>query len=553
MVLKMKYDFFPLSLKLLNLPIIFHLCSVSKKSVEVLDTTLRDGSQGANISFTLNDKIKIALLLDELGVEYIEGGWPGSNPKDEEFFKEIKKYKLSKARIAAFGSTKRKDVSVKEDISLNSIIKADVDFAVIFGKSWSLHATEVLKVTKQDNLDIIYDSINYLRSHGLKVIFDAEHFYQGFKEDPKYALEVVKTAESAGADVIALADTNGGTPPFEVYEITKKVREVLHVKLGIHAHNDIGCAVANSLMAIKAGARHVQGTINGIGERTGNADLIQIIPTLVLKMGFNVLKGRDSLRKLREVSRIVYEILGLPPNPYQPYVGDNAFAHKAGVHVDAVMKVPRAYEHVDPLLVGNDRKFVISELSGTANLVSYLQGIGIVVDKKDERLKKALNKIKELETKGYSFDVGPASAILITLKELNMYTNYINLEYWKVINENNGLSIGIVKVNSQLEVAEGVGPVNAIDRALRMALQRVYPEIGEVKLIDYRVILPSEVKNTESVVRVTIEFTDNKMNWRTEGVSKSVVEASVMALVDGLDYYLQLKKTLKTSADNYIV
>ncbi|MDT7861200.1 MAG: citramalate synthase [Saccharolobus sp.] len=547
----MKYDFLPFSLKLLNLPTIFHLCPVFKKSVEILDTTLRDGSQGANISFTLNDKIKIALMLDELGVDYIEGGWPGSNPKDEEFFKEIKKYSLSKAKIAAFGSTKRKDLTIYDDPSLNSIIKADVDIAVLFGKSWSLHVTDVLKVSKEENLDIVYDSIAYLKSHGLKVIFDAEHFYQGFKEDPDYALSVVKAAESAGADVITLADTNGGTPPFEIYEITKKVRETLHVKIGIHAHNDIGCAVANSLMAVKAGARHIQGTINGIGERTGNADLIQIIPTLILKMNLNALNGYQSLKKLREVSRLVYEILGIPPNPYQPYVGDNAFAHKAGVHVDAVMKVPRAYEHIDPSLVGNDRKFVISELSGTANLVSYLQKLGIIVDKKDERLRKALNKIKELEAKGYSFDVGPASAILIVLKELGYYENYINLEYWKVINENNGLSIGIVKVNSQLEVAEGVGPVNAIDKALRIALQRVFPEISNVKLIDYRVILPGEIKNTESVVRVTIEFTDGKINWRTEGVSKSVIEASVMALIDGLDYYLQLKKRLKVLDDIY--
>jgi len=520
---------------------------VVKKSVEVLDTTLRDGSQGANISFTLNDKIKIALLLDELGVDYIEGGWPGSNPKDEEFFKEIKKYSLTKSKIAAFGSTRRKDVKANEDISLNSIIKADVDVAVLFGKSWSLHVTEVLKATKDENLEIVYDSISYLKSHGLKVIFDAEHFYQGFLEDSEYAVKVIKAAEEAGADVIALADTNGGTPPYAVYEVTKKVKELIKTKLGIHAHNDIGCAVANSIMAVKAGARHVQGTINGIGERTGNADLIQIIPTLLLKMNLNVLKGYESLKKLRYASRIIYEILGLVPNPYQPYVGDNAFAHKAGVHVDAVMKVPRAYEHVDPTLLGNERKFVVSELSGTANLLYYLQKLGIEIDKRDERLKKALNNIKQLEAKGYSFDVGPASAILIALKELGMYEKFIQLDYWKVINESNGLSIGIVKVNSQLEVAEGVGPVNAIDKALRMALQKVYPEISEVKLIDYRVILPGEVKNTESVVRVTIEFSDGKNNWRTEGVSKSVVEASIMALIDGLDYYLQLKKKLKIS------
>mgnify|MGYP001772489266 FL=1 len=519
------------------------------KSVEVLDTTLRDGAQSANVSFTLNDKIRIALALDELGINYIEAGWPGSNPKDEEFFKEIKKYSLSNAKIAAFGSTRRKEFNAKEDPNLNAIIKADVDVAVIFGKSWILHVTDVLKIKPEDNIEIVYDSISYLKSHGLKVIFDAEHFYQGFKEDRDYALKVVKTAEEAKADVIALADTNGGSLPHEVYEITKIVTSEVKTKIGLHMHNDSGCAVANSIMGVLAGARHVQGTINGIGERTGNADLIQIIPNLALKMGFEVLKGKESLKKLREVSRLVYELAGLHPNPYQPYVGDFAFTHKAGVHADAVMKVTRAYEHIDPSLVGNSRRFVISELSGTSNLITYLENLGLKIDKKDERLKKALKRVKELENKGYSFDLAPASAVLVALQELGLYEKKIDVEYWKVINENSNLSIAVVKVNGQLEVSEGVGPVNAVDLALRKALQKVYPEIGNVRLTDYRVILPGEVKNTESVVRVTIEFTDGLMSWRTVGVSSSVIEASILALIDGLDYYLQYKK-LKTLKNN---
>jgi 2-isopropylmalate synthase len=306
-------------------------------------------------------------------------------------------------------------------------------------------------------------------------------------------------------------------------------------------HNDSGCAVANTLMGVLAGARHVQGTINGIGERTGNADLIQIIPNLSLKMGFKVLKGNDGLKKLKEVSRIVYELAGLHPNPYQPYVGDFAFAHKAGVHADAVMKVTRAYEHIDPSLVGNTRRFVISELSGTSNLLTYLDSLGLKIDKKDQRLKNALQKIKELENRGYSFDLAPASALLVVMKEIGLYKELINVEYWKVINEKD-LAIAVVKVNGNLEVAEGVGPVHAVDIALRKALQKVYPELSNVKLTDYRVILPGEIKNTESVVRVTIEFTDGKISWRTEGVSTSVIEASVIALIDGLDYYLQYKK-----------
>ncbi|MGC8570218.1 citramalate synthase [Caldivirga sp.] len=506
-----------------------------------MDTTLRDGAQGANISFTLNDKVRLTLLLDELGVDYVEGGWPGSNPKDEEYFREIRKYSLRHAKVAAFSSTRRRDTKPSNDPSLNAVLRTGVDTVVLFGKSWVLHVTEILRVSKEDNLEMIYDSVNYMKSHGLEVIFDAEHFYQGFKEDPDYALSVVKTAEDAGARVVVLADTNGAMMPNEVYEITRRVVNTVKVKVGLHMHNDSGCAVANTIMGVLAGARHVQGTINGIGERTGNADLIQVIPNLLIKVGLRALNGPGSLRRLREVSKLVYELAGLQPNPYQPYVGDYAFTHKAGVHVDAVLKNPRAYEHIDPEVVGNSRRFILSELSGSSNLVVYLEENGIKVDKRDERVKKALMRIKELENRGYSFDLAPASAVLIALRELNLYRDMIRVEYWRVIDES-GMNLAVVKVNGQLEVAEGVGPVHAVDLALRRALQKVYPELSGVTLTDYRVVLPSEVKNTESLVRVTAEFTDGVRRWRTIGVSTSVIKASIEALVSGLDYYLQLSR-----------
>ena len=512
-----------------------------QKSIEVLDTTLRDGAQATGVSFTLNDKVKIALLLDDLGVDYIEGGWPGSNPKDAEFFRVMREYSLSHAKLAAFGMTRRKGVSPKDDPNLAAILSTDVKVAVIVGKSWTLHVREVLRVSLEENLEMIYDSIRYLKDHGLSVIFDAEHFYQGFLEDPEYALKVVKTAEEAGAEVVVLADTNGAMLPMDVYEITSRVVKRLRVKIGVHMHNDSGCAVANTLMGVLAGARHVQGTINGIGERTGNADLVQVIPNLVLKMGFRALKGPESLRKLRMISRFVYEAAGLSPNPYQPYVGDFAFSHKAGLHVDGVSKITKAYEHIDPELVGNVRRFVISELAGASNLLIYLRDLGINVNKGDPRLRRALDKIKELENKGYSFDLAPASAVLIVLRELGLYRNHLRVDYWRVVSEDS-LNIAVVKINNELSVAEGVGPVNAVDRAIRSAVAKIYPELGEVRLTDYRVVLPGEVKNTESVVRVLMEFSDGKTTWRTVGVSTSIVQASIEALLDGLEFKLLMER-----------
>ena len=518
---------------------------MSQKSVEVLDTTLRDGAQTVNVSFTLNDKLRLAQVLDELGVDYIEGGWPGSNPKDEEFFNQVKELSLVHSKVAAFGSTKKSGSRADEDPSLKAIARSGAEVAVVFGKTWILHVDQVLKVSRQENLDLIHDSLSYLKSLGLKVIFDAEHFYQGFGADREYALEALKVAEEAKVDVITLADTNGGTLPSRVYEVTKMVKERIKSKLGIHAHNDLGCGVANTLMGVMAGARHIQGTINGLGERTGNADLVQVIPTLVAKLGLRALKGRESLKMLRNVSRLVSELAGLPPNPYQPYIGDNAFTHKAGVHVDAVLKNTSAYEHIDPQVVGNTRSVAISELSGTANLVTHATNIlGIEVKKSDERLKRALAEVKRLEKAGYSFDSSPASALLILMRSLGIYRKLIDMQYWKVISET-GTSIGLVKANSRLRVAEGKGPINAVDLAIRAALLSDYPELSKITLVDYKVVLPGEVKNTESMVRVTVEFADESNSWRTMGVSANVIEASVKALVDGLDFFLQTRRIAK--------
>ena len=524
------------------------------EKVEVLDTTLRDGAQGASVSFSLRDKIFLALKLDELGVDIIEGGWPFSNPKDAEFFKAMREYSLRRAKLAAFGSTRRKGVRPSQDENLNALVKADVPVAVIFGKSWTLHVREVLRTTLEENLQMIAESVEYLREHGMEVIYDAEHFYQGFEEDPEYALATIEAAWRAGARTIVLADTNGGTPPHRVYEVTRLVRERFPaMPLGAHMHNDIGCAVANTLMAVVAGARHVQGTINGIGERTGNADLVALLPTLELKMGFRVLGDEPpqaKFAKLREVSRLVYELLNIPPNPYQPYVGDYAFAHKGGVHADAVMKVPRAYEHIDPELVGNRRVIVVSELGGAASLAMRLaEELGLAVDKRDARLREALEELKALEARGYSFDSGPATAMLIVLRRLGLYEPLFEIVEWRVITGPTSTSYAVVKVRAGagevLEAGEGVGPVHAVDVAIRKALARVFPEVNRVVLRDYKVVLPAFVRNTESVVRVTIEFTDGSRIWRTVGVSQNVVEASISALRDGIDFYLQLTRNTR--------
>lgn len=508
------------------------------RKVDVLDTSLRDGSQGVGVSFSLRDKLRLTELLDTAGFDYVEGGWPGSNPKDAEFFLEAKKLCLTKTKLAAFGSTRKKDVAAQDDLSLNAIVASDAPVGVVFGKSWLLHVEKVLGATPDENLDMVYDSVWYLRAHGLEAVFDAEHFYQGYYDNPDYALSVLRSAVDAGANVVVLADTNGGTLPHLVYEATKRVVSEVGVKVGLHMHNDCGCAVANTIMGVVAGARHVQGTVNGIGERTGNADLIQVVPALRLKLGLDVL-GDVPLSRLRQVSSLVYEMLGSQADPYQPYVGEYAFAHKAGVHADAVMKTPEAYEHVDPALVGNARRVVLSELSGSSNLLGYVKEVlGLELSKKDQGVRRALADIKEREKHGYAFDTAPASAVLIIMRRLGKYTALINVDYWKVVTEASS-SLAVVKINGHVEVAEAVGPVAAVDQALRKALEKEYPQLAAVKLVDYRVLIPGEVKHTQSVVRVTVEYTDGRTTWRTMGVSANVVDASLQALVDGLDYYLQ--------------
>ena len=504
----------------------------------MLDTTLRDGAQAAGVSLSVEDKIRIALALDDLGFDYIEGGWPGSNPKDEEFFKEIKKYGLKNSRIAAFGSTRRKDVPVSQDKSVEAIIKADVDTAVIFGKSWTLHVFEVLKASKEENLDMIYDTIDYLRRHGIEVIFDAEHFFQGFKEDPEYAMNVLKVAEEAGARVLVLADTNGGMMPWDVYEIVKHVVKNVKTVVGVHMHNDSGCAVANTLIAVYAGARHVQGTINGIGERTGNADLIQVIPSIRYKLGLHILKSDDNLKRLRELSQLVYRIIGVPPNPYQPYVGEFAFAHKAGVHVDAVLKNPRAYEHINPELVGNTRKFVVSELSGAANIVALLKEFGIEVDKRDERIKRVITRIKDLEKQGYSFDKASASALLIAFKELGYKIDGVNKISWTVFSSSAGTSIAIVDVDNVAGKAIDVDPVKALVNSLLDAFKRIYAIDDEIK-INMEIALIQD-----KMFRVTINFSNSLYTWSTQAVSLNVFDAIAKTLIDGLEYY-KILKTMK--------
>lgn len=522
--------------------------------VEVLDTTLRDGAQTSGVSFTLQEKLMITEKLDELGVSYIEGGWPGSNPKDLEYFKRVKELSLENSEIAVFGSTRKRDVSPKDDENLNSLISADVRIAVIFGKSWKLHVNKVLKASEDENLEMIRDSIEYLRAHGVRVFFDAEHFFDGYKDDPGYALEVVKTAWEAGAERIVLADTNGGAMVHELQSIVREVRERMSAPLGIHTHNDSGMAVANTIVAVVEGVVHVQGTINGIGERCGNADLVQILPALQLKLGLRALKSRkpvhEQLKGLTKLSRYLYQVLNMQENPYQPYVGSRAFAHKGGVHVDAVMKIPRAYEHIDPGLVGNRRQLVVSELAGRAAVLNQALSLGLKLEKQSEAVKKTLEEVKALEAQGYLLDGSNATINLILLRNLGINPKHLSIVYWgvAVAREESGSieSVGDVIVRAGSEVrhgrGRGVGPVHALDNALRAAVGKLLPEILKVSLVNYKVSVVDSVEGTASKVRVLIEFTDGVDRWSTTSLSRNILEASINALIDGYNYKLVLDK-----------
>jgi len=520
------------------------------REVEILDATLREGQQCRGVNFTLDARIRIARELDELGVHFIEAGWPAASPKDKEVFRRLSEAGLRNARVAAFTMTRRKDVSVDKDPSLNEILECGVDAAVVVGKSWSLHVREVLRTTLEDNLDIVSDSIQYLRNHGLEVIFDAEHFFDGYKEDPEYALSVLKAAEGAGARTLVLADTNGGCLPHEVAEIVAEVKERVRRPIGIHAHNDSGNAVANTIMAVISGATHVQTTVNGIGERAGNADLCQVIPNLELKLGIRAIKsGLEGLKKLTGISNMVYELSGLPRNRYQPYVGEYAFAHKAGLHIDAIMKNRRAYEHIDPELVGNKRLLTVSDLSGKSALIASLSELlGIELDKKSEDLSAILEEVKQLGLREVNLDDATGTISLIFLKYFGRYVPKFEILEWASLaggGRDGPKAYGLVKVKIgdkiMVEGGEGVGPVHAIDVALRKALEQEYPELKKVKLIDYRVILPEAERDTASLVRVFIKFTNGLETWTTTATSTNIIEASFDALIQGLDYYLQLR------------
>ena len=522
--------------------------------IRIYDTTLRDGMQAEGVSFSLADKLLIAKRLDDLGVDYIEGGFAVSNPKDRQFFKEVGSLGLTGSKIAGFGNTRRADCTVEDDLSLNAILDCGVDVATLVGKCWDMHVTDVLRCSLDENLTVCCESVEYMKGKGLEVIFDGEHFFDGYKADPKYAIKVVSAAAAAGADVICLCETNGGCLPDEVYDITRAVcKELSGITVGIHCHNDTDCAVANTLAAVAAGARHVQGTINGLGERTGNANLCTIVPNLALKLGYEVL-GADKIKSLSDMSRFVFEVANLVPVTTMPYVGESAFAHKAGMHVDALRKNLKTYEHVDPASCGNERRFLISELSGSSNVLAKLEKKKLSQDKKV--VKQVLHAVRELENEGYQFEAAEASFELLVKKILGTYKPTFNLEKYHVNVERNSSGQIITEATVKLTVdgvtehvvSEGDGPVNAFDGALRKSLERFYPEIKDMHLIDYKVRVVNARAGTAARVRVIIESRDHDSLWGTVGVSENLIDASWKALVDSVEY--KLLKDRDKSADN---
>jgi 2-isopropylmalate synthase len=522
--------------------------------IEIYDTTLRDGAQMEGLTFSLEDKLRIAERLDSLGIHFIEGGWPGANPKDIRFFDECKSINFRNAQIVAFGSTRKARRSIMDDPGIRALLKAGTSWITIFGKSWDLHVRDVLKVSLEENLAMIEDTIRYLLQEGREVIYDAEHFFDGYKENREYALSTLKVAQESGAKRIVLCDTNGGTMPFEIEEIIKEVKGLISVPLGIHAHNDSGVGVANSIMAVRSGCVHVQGTINGYGERCGNADLCSIIPNIRLKLGLDCIGDKDQ-RSLTEVSRFVREVANLVPNHHQPYVGHSAFSHKGGVHVDAVKKNPKTYEHIDPELVGNHRHILVSELAGGTTILHKAAEFEIPLKKGSKEMEKVLRRLKDLEAEGYEFEAADASFELLVRRDIGSYKHFFDLKSFRVIverREDGGLlSEATVKLEvngkPRYTVAEGDGPVNALDNALRQALADFYPALNDVHLTDYKVRVLDPASGTAAKVRVLVTSSDKKGSWDTVGVSENIIEASWNALVDSIEYTL-LKKSSKTSS-----
>ena len=512
--------------------------------IELFDTTLRDGTQGEHVSLSAHDKLRIAQRLDDLGVNVIEGGWPGSNPKDQAFFDLARGVSWKHAQICAFGSTRRTGVAPEEDANLAAMLAAETPTVSIFGKSWTLHAEVALGVSRSENVALIHSSVSYLVAHGRRVIYDAEHFFDGYKDDPAYALSTLSAAAEAGADVLVLCDTNGGTLPFEVSDIVAQVVSRFDVPIGVHTHNDAGCAVANALVAVQAGATHVQGTINGIGERCGNADLTSVIPGLMAKMNRPCLPD-GSLQQLTDLAHFVNEVANLSPIDRSAYVGRSAFAHKGGVHVSAVMKTPRAYEHLEPERVGNRRRVLVSDLSGRSNVNYKAAELGIDLSSSDAA-KQAVAEIKRLENMGYAFEAAEASFELLLRAAKGESTRFFELDRLHVRTEKTaegaeGSEATVaVKVGGErtLTVAEGQGPVDAMSRALRKALIDFYPSLEPVHLTDYKVRVLTPEKATGATVRVLIAHASGSDTWNTVGVSHNIIEASWQALADGMRYFL---------------
>lgn len=525
-------------------------------AIKIFDTTLRDGTQGEGISLSVDDKLKIVTKLDALGVHYIEGGWPGSNSKDIEFFQRAKELPLVNAKITAFGSTRRKDTAPEEDLNLQRLLESGVQAAAIFGKSWDFHVHKAIQTTLEENLSMIYDSVKYLKQHGLEVIYDAEHFFDGFKNNKDYALQTIRKAEDAGADWVILCDTNGGTLPDEVREIVSVVRATVKIPVGIHAHNDCELGVANSLAAVSAGATQVHGTMNGYGERCGNANLCSVIPNLQLKMKYHCISD-EQLASLTSTARYISEIANMQMPVNQPFVGSAAFAHKGGIHVSAILKNSSTYEHITPELVGNKQRVLVSELAGQSNLLFKAQELNLDFNLDNIQTKNVIEHIKNLEHQGYQFEGADASLELILRDAFSTLDDIFTLETFKIIVEKSSdrpvVSEALVKVKVHgetfLTAAEGNGPVNALDSALRKALVKHYPDIQNIHLMDYKVRVIDEHGATASKVRVVMESTDSKNTWNTVGVSSNIIEASWLALVDSIRYALLGKEVSTTSEE----
>ncbi len=515
------------------------------KQIKIYDTTLRDGSQGEGISFSVTDKIRIVKELDGLGIDFIEGGWPGSNPKDMEFFLKMAKTRLKKSKLAAFSMTRRLGTTAKEDQNIKALVKSGAKIITIVGKTWDLHVTDVLKTNLEENLSMIRDTVSFLTSEGLTVFYDAEHFFDAYKSNPEYALKTLTAAQESGAQAICLCDTNGGTLTSETGKIVSSVRGHIKVALGIHCHNDCGVAIANSLIAVENGADMVQGTINGIGERAGNADLIPIIANLQLKMDVRCIEN-EALKELTHVSHYISEIANIKQKNDQPYVGASSFAHKGGMHINAITKNSKTYEHIDPSLVGNTRRILVSELAGKTGVLTRAKDFNLDLNKNTPETKKILQLLQKLEHQGYHFEAAEASFEILMNRMLKKYKKFFELEGFKVVIEKQGNkkitseAVTKIKVNGKREhtVAMGDGPVNALDNALRKGLKDFYPALSKMHLSDFKVRVLDEKSGTAAKVRVLIQSQDENDSWSTIGVSENIIEASWQALLDSIEYKL---------------